>query len=436
MTGQPSFFFSHARQDRERSLNNYLEKFYQDLETRIAELEGIDLNETTVGTIDREISQGQDWDRRLATALKKNRAFVSIFTPLYFKRENCGKELYVFLKRSPTLGIDTNGALTGVENVIPIRWEIKEAYVKNTEADSIIPKFLRLLNDRPSDPGNDKARSDAIKFYSDRGMRNCVAVEPHYSILLERIALRIRELQDLPDGAGETFATAANAFGYDWNAHFAAMPSPAAAQPLADQLVPKPLSSIVAIYITRRPYFTEPTQVDFADQLIDEAHPVTEPGLGKLMTDLGEASVLESMHVFHAAPAPAVPQDAASLLSRLKALTSAKILPLVIVDSDIWPGSNDAAAAAIEKIARSPDWTGVILVAPVGGQGLNISLQNAPPRLIVLPQQADQRIPAIRRALVDVRGRVLSGSAETSPGAEGIPLLRGVGAAKKNGNQP
>jgi hypothetical protein len=433
MAELPTFFFSHARQDRERSLNNYLEKFYQDLETRIADLEGIDLNETAIGTIDRETSQGEDWDRRLGTALKKNRAFVSIFTPLYFKRPNCGKELFIFLTRSAELGIDSNGALTGVENIIPIRWEIKEAYVKNTEADSIIPKFLRLLSDRPSDPGGDAARSAAIKFYSERGMRNSVAMEPHYSILLERIALRIRELRDLPEAARATFATSENAFSYDWNAHFIPTgkpPTPATPLAASPPIAPKPLSSVVVFYLTRRPYESDPTEVSFANQLIEETHPTTDPGFAALLTDMHGAGVLEGVHVFHAASKPAVPENTEGLLARLKALSEAKVLTLLIVDSDVWPGNNDSTANGIEAMARSPLWSGLILIAPLGRPNVAIGQVNLPPRFAILPEQSDARVSTIRRALLNSRGRVLSGSAETLPSAERVPLLKGVGGTK------
>jgi hypothetical protein len=288
--------------------------------------------------------------------------------------------------------------------------------------------FLRLLNDRPSDPGGNQARSDAIKLYYERGMRNCVSVEPQYGILLERIALRIRELRDLPEGARPSFATAEDAFSYDWSTHFAPAgpPSPATPQPTSPQITPKPLSSAVAFYITRRAYQSDPTQVPFADQLIEEVHQATDRTFAALMTDMRGAAVLENVHVFHAAPKPAIPPDVTSLLARLKALADAKVLTLLIVDSDVWPGSNDAQSRAIGTIAQSLDWSGPILVAPVG----QASVDNLPARFTALPAQSDVRVSAIRRALVDVRGRTLSSSAETVRGADSVPLLNGVGPTR------
>lgn len=435
MAGQPTFFFSHARQDREKSLNNYLEKFYEDLEARVASLEGIDLDEGPIGTIDRETSQGEDWDRRLGKALNGNKVFISMFTPLYFKRPNCGKELFVFLMRSKGISIDSNGALTGVDNVVPIRWEIKEAYDSNTETNSRIPAFLRRLNDRPSDPGGDPARAAAIKLYYERGMRNCVASEPHYSILLESIALRIRDLKELPEGPGASFATTENAFTYDWNGHFArkgAATVAAAAIPAPQQIIPKPLSSVVAFYVTRRAFAPDPTPVAFADLLIQEpmqdSSGLTNAGLAQLLTDIRGAGVLEGLHVFHAATQPNVPLNAQPLLDRLESLTAAKVLTLLVVDSDVWPGSDDATTAVIEEIARSPKWSGIVLVSPVAAAPVKAERKHSlSPRLVVLPEEPDARVSTIRRALIDARGRVLSGSVETSPGAEHVPLLKGVG---------
>jgi hypothetical protein len=437
MVALPTFFFSHARQDRERSLNNYLEKFYEDLEARVASLDGIDLEEASIGIIDRETSQGEDWDRRLGKALSTNRAFVSIFTPLYFKRPSCGKELFVFLMRSKAIGIDTNGALTGVENVVPIRWEIKEAYFNNTEANSVIPLFLRLLNDRPSDPGGDSTRTAAIKFYYERGMRNCVASEPHYSILLDSIALRIRNLKDLPEGPGASFSTTENAFAYDWRKHFAGKGATAAPVPptaRSQPIVPKPLLSVVAFYVTRRDFDLDPAPVDFADQLIGEPMgsetTSAKPEFTELLTDVRGAGIQQGLNVFHAAANPKVPTDPKLLLDRLKSLATARVLTLLLVDSDIWPGNGDASASAIEEIARSPEWTGLVLISPVGGIDMDIdklaNQRGLPARFVMLPRKSDERAPVLQRALVHLRGRVLSGSAETLPGAEPVPLLKGV----------
>lgn len=445
MAGVPTFFFSHARQDRELSRNNYLDKFFEDLEARVASLAGIDLSRVRIGTIDRKaIVQGASWDATLSQGLGSNKAFVSVFTPLYFTRPSCGKELFVFLMRSRGLGVDSNGALTGVENVLPIRWEIKEAYYNNTESDSIIPAFLSLIHDRPAHSGGNSTLSDAVKFYYEKGMQRCVAFEPHYSELLDSFALRIRSLTDLPEASGVSFATAQDAFTYDWKSHFAnaGTATVSAAPVVSSQAVSlKPLSSVVAFYVTHRSFTPDRTLVDFADQLVAEplhgGTSSTDPGFAALLTDVRAAGIAEGLHVFHAAAEPAVPVTAKPLLDRLISLSKNRMLSFVIVDSNVWPGSTNDAAVAIEEIVRSPDWTGLVLVSAVGARGFDLDSltksRGLPPRLVVLPQSSDARISVLQRAFIDTRGRVLSGSVESSPGAERVPLLKGVGTSFTNG---
>jgi hypothetical protein len=448
MAGLPTFFFSHARQDRELSRNNYLDKFFDDLEARVASLAGIDLGRVRVGTIDRKvILQGANWDATLSKGLSGNKAFVSLFTPLYFTRESCGKELFVFLMRSQGLGIDSNGALTGVENVIPIRWEIKEAYYNNTETNSVIPAFLRLIHDRPADAGGNSALTDAVKFYYEKGMQRCIAYEPHYSELLDSFALRIRALMDLPEASGVSFAAAQDAFTYDWKSHCSRAGTATVSAPpvaLAQSVPLKPLSSVVAFYVTRRSFTPDRTPVDFADLLVAEPLPggtsSTDSGFSALLADVRAAGIAEGLHVFHAAAEPAIPVTAKPLLDRLASLSAERILSFVIVDSNVWPATpNGPGAIAIEEIVRSPSWTGLVLISPVGTPSAHldalVSQLGLSPRLVVLPQSSDARVSVLQRAFVDARGRVLSGSVENSPGAERVPLLKGVGASYATGNE-
>jgi len=155
----PTFFFSHARQDREQP-GKYLLAFFEDLELKLAAWAGVNLGDKSrLGTIDERVPHGDNWDDDLSSALSTDNAFVAILSPLYFNRPNCGKEVAVFLFRSPGLGIDSNGSLTGVENVMPIRWYPEAAYSINGIRDSLMPKILRLVEDVPAaTPGNPERR--------------------------------------------------------------------------------------------------------------------------------------------------------------------------------------------------------------------------------------------------------------------------------------
>src|SRR5882762_9090395 len=152
----PTFFFSHSRQERENARAKYLDKFFDDLEITLAEVSGVVLDETRLGTIDRrDVGQGEDWDDSLSAALRADRAMVAIFSPLFFKRPNVGKELFIFLSRSPNLAIDNDGALKGVKNLLPIQWQPAWAYNQGAEKRGLVPRFLRKYSDVPSDAAKD-----------------------------------------------------------------------------------------------------------------------------------------------------------------------------------------------------------------------------------------------------------------------------------------
>jgi hypothetical protein len=219
MADLPTFFFSHARQDRETP-GKYLISFFEDLEIKLAQWVGINLKEKRLGTIDARVRHSEDWDQELSRGLSSNRVFMAILTPLYFNRPNCGKELAVFLMRSRDLDIDQNGALKGARNVIMIRWLPENAYAANAEKDALIPPILRLIEDTPGDDGRDPDRTQAIERYQKKGMEKCVKREPEYGELLDLLAGRIRELPDLPPTAGVSFATALVAPVIDHDGNF------------------------------------------------------------------------------------------------------------------------------------------------------------------------------------------------------------------------
>ncbi len=54
MANAPTFFFSHARQDRETP-GKYLRRFFDDLEIKPAQWAGVSLDEKRLGTIDARV---------------------------------------------------------------------------------------------------------------------------------------------------------------------------------------------------------------------------------------------------------------------------------------------------------------------------------------------------------------------------------------------
>ena len=443
MTELPTFFFSHARQDRETP-GKWLVRFFEDLEIKVAQWAGIVLKERRLGTIDTRVQQGENWDADLCRSLTSDNTFVAVLTPLYFNRPNCGKELAVFLMRCPELGIDENGALTGVRNVIPIRWLPENAYTSNTTKDSLIPPILRLIEDTPADDGRDTDRTLSIERYRRKGMERCVNSQPHYGELLDLFVERIRDMASLPPASTVSFATAKDAFRHDWRGHLTSSGSsaalPAVPQPPDSPVAPRALASIVAFYVTTRQFTPDPNAVDFADSLVAET-PSDSGGpydvaFHALLADVRHAGVAEGFNVFHAVGNPVVPASPGPLLARLSSLSKLGVLTALIVEPSVWPGTGPAAVTvAVEQIIRSLAWIGPVLLPRVAGPAVEVdelvALRGLPPRLVALPESSEERVTALRRAFIDSRGRLLRTGTERSGDAETIPVLKGVSAERQ-----
>jgi hypothetical protein len=441
MATLPTFFFSHARLDRELP-GNFLSKFFRDLEQRLVVLGGV--AEPRLGIIDQRIEHGSDWDTELSKGLGSSVAFIAIYSPLYFKRENCGKELGVFLLRTPGLGIDSNGSLANVKNVLAIRWYLQDVYKINAGKDSIIPRLFGRMEDIPSvDPGGDPERVAAINRYRLKGMERCVDVQPYYTELLDALVQRILAMQNLPPPARPvSFATAPDAFNYDWQKHFAA--SGAATENAAKvgsptSVEPQPLTSIVVFYLTNRQWTPDPTAVPYAYCLIAEPIPgaksSTDSQLVALLSDFRSAGAEENITVFNAATNPQVPTSPDALLSSLGKLSKEGVLTAVVIDPATWPAAEKMDSSAVDTVIRSQDWTGIALLVGLDAEPPDadalMAMRGLPPRLFAIPQVSKARVPALRRALVEARGRAMRAMNDHSPGAEAVPLLRGVVASKK-----
>jgi hypothetical protein len=250
--------------------------------------------------------------------------------------------------------------------------------------------------------------------------------------------LRIRDLVPLPSASGVSFATAKDAFKYDWSNHFAVTgatvaPTPPAAA--ATIVAPRALSSVVAFYVTRRAFSPSVTAVDFADQLIVEPLPgdpsPIDPGLAGLIADVRAAGVAEALTVFQAAAGPVLPASPDALVERLASLSSNGIMTALIIDPDIWPGHGGAGNATVEQILRSPDWMGLALVPAADARVTEleklVAARGLRRQVAVLPRPSEERIATLRVAFVRARGGALRASVKSAPGAERVPLPSGVG---------
>ncbi|SDC44376.1 hypothetical protein SAMN05444679_10381 [Variovorax sp. CF079] len=429
MAVPPRFFFSHARLDTEMP-GRYLLRFFEDLEKTVAAFHAAAL---PLGTIDKRVGHGTDWDQFLSSGLMRDKAFIAVLTPYYPTRLNCGKELGVFLLRSPKLGVTDSGELTGVSNVLPIRWMTQEAYAVNNVKDALIPEILRLVQDGPADDLHDAERTRAIERYRRTGMQNCVSRgRRYYTILLELLALRIREMGELPPAADASFDTAKDAFSYDWRLHFNGAPSdpnclppvPAAPSALAER--PGALNSLVAFYITKRAYTVASVRGEFSEHLIAESFSgvaaATDLDLAGLFADIRSAAMDEGLNAFHAAT------QLPSLLAHLASLSSAHVLVAVVIDPDLWPVAPGAYNdGLIDGIVGSQNWRGPVLRPIFDGSSAGANL---PPRVVTLPRTPVERVPVLRRVFVESRGEALRTSSRVNLESKRLPLLRGVGGER------
>lgn len=110
------FFVSYARLE----LDVHIKRFREDVATLLRSLGGIEepKNER-VGFLDIDgIEHGKDWPAELGSALHVSRVLVPLYSPLYFKREYCGKEFQVF--RHPQQAYVSGTVLPASRPILPV----------------------------------------------------------------------------------------------------------------------------------------------------------------------------------------------------------------------------------------------------------------------------------------------------------------------------
>ena len=117
-SSRPCFFFSYARKDIDR----YLEQFYEDLSTEIDKRGALDREKGEVSFRDlSSIEPGQDWENEIAQALQHSKVMVCVYSPWYFQREYCGKEFHIFIQRHPNV-IFEDGCFRNLKVIVPLFW--------------------------------------------------------------------------------------------------------------------------------------------------------------------------------------------------------------------------------------------------------------------------------------------------------------------------
>jgi hypothetical protein len=442
----PTFFFSYARGDAEQSASPTMQKFFEDLQSALAERTPNLPDNQELGTHDRRLEQGADWDATLSAGLSGNKALVAISTPRYFGRDNCGKEIAVFALRHPNSRVERDGCLRDATNILQIRWLEDAAYEHNKVKDALVPPVLRKITWTPSEQGT-PAHQKAVKRYREKGMKGCVKPgRDYYEELLRSFAQTIIGMPDLPKATFEvSWDELKSAFEAGWADKWqrtegqASAAGPVAAAMGAPVAEPTGPADLAIFYLTRRDLHVDPQPARFADRLLEEPGWRQWPGSRadpflSLMQGFQRAALLERLDDFHCACDPQIPLEPTRLIDQLAALTARNVVVVMSVDLGLWLGSKaeDAEArAVIEQVIASGRWGGPV-VLPILDEAER--LPNSPDLIaakagaravVVLPAAGEPTVNAIRTALVRERGRLLRASAvPTFSEQERPPILR------------
>ncbi|MDX3098826.1 TIR-like protein FxsC [Streptomyces sp. ME19-03-3] len=100
---RPYFFLSYAHTPRndpsDPDPDLWIAKLYNDLCAHILQMTTLPAG-VKAGFMDRGMNVGEGWPKSLAEALAHSRVFVPLYSPRYFRSQQCGKEWYAFSQRA------------------------------------------------------------------------------------------------------------------------------------------------------------------------------------------------------------------------------------------------------------------------------------------------------------------------------------------------
>lgn len=408
-----------------------MREFYDGLARRVARAAYPPRAPDDVSTLDILTKFGDDWQTHLGNALAASNVLIAVISPPYFSRPDCGREFGGFILRSPNLGIDAQGQLTGVNNVFLIRWMESGFYNRPDQKDGRIPSFIRRINDALPAPANanaDPELAEAVRNYRQFGMELCVD-KPYYKRLLNALVLAIVNATPLQPAAPQNWDDLIDAFRHDWGAHFNA----AQAQP--PELVPvEPLTSAVIVYVTGRSFQISPASAQFAARLI--AAPVpdgtgTDPELGSLILDMQAAASPEILQALACVGEPVIPAVAAPMIELLADLSLRRVLPLLVIDAGTLIGQ---ALPVLREIVDSEVWTGPVLIPTFPGTPADADqfLDSRQRPVYMLPGARDARRTIVTSILLNLRRQVTAAARLEQPvSGDPMPLLRGPGDSRR-----
>lgn len=167
------FFLSYARAD---SADGFLETFFEDLRETVRGLTGQPLDR--IGFRDTsDIQLGERWPEELEKALSSSQALLCLFSPTYFTREACGKEMALFFARLDEAATEQSGRLP---LILPVQWIPPRGQYRE------LPFTIQELQYSHEDLGT---------LYAQKGLRYLLSVGEilEYRRLLESLASKLVE---------------------------------------------------------------------------------------------------------------------------------------------------------------------------------------------------------------------------------------------------
>jgi TIR domain len=116
------FFFSYARGDESQELEDsreYIVEFFKDLCTAIRRKNPVLTENDPIGFFDQELPLGSNYTLSLPDALQECKCLICLYSPTYFGRTICGREVQVFLDRKREHGQEP-------DVILPVIWKRAE----------------------------------------------------------------------------------------------------------------------------------------------------------------------------------------------------------------------------------------------------------------------------------------------------------------------
>jgi len=315
----PRFILSYARRERD----SFLDKFFADLRQELAVREGLDKDpgNPEAGFRDTDaIAGGTDWSRELAAALGEAWACVSLYTPNYFKREACGKEVQVFLDRAG-VQYDASGVAQDPRGILPVLWTSMQDLQRNGFPPGVVTKI------------NIRSRKHQARYEAD-GLRHILRRSPRtiYVDILDDI------VRDLVDGFKKrpaslpqppNFSTIRNAF--------AGMPAPPpSTQPAGG---PASLALFLVVGAGSTGLFGATASQEWEERFED-----LDPATSIVVTVIDAAA------------------PATTLVQALEDSSTRNASVVVVVDPSAAASQSTAVLATIQACLDSEEWTGGLVL--------------------------------------------------------------------------